>query len=353
MRTSSLLVIVAVTCVLLLVVCVTRAAAEAPPRVAVERLADLPIPAAGGGLLSLSDGRLAYAGGTTWTGGKKRWLTEVFLYNPEIDRWEPGPALPAPADASVPLPLRVEGRWVLLGGERDDGVGSQAVALIEGAGGLRWETLPELPFRKAAAAGGSLRGTLLVVGGADDRDSYAVGRTTVWAGERAGSAERWMWRQLDDFPGRAHSVAAGAVFGDRLYVFGGLYAEAAGGPALDSDEAMSFALDEGWRPLRPMPSASRGATAVGVDGVGIVIAGGWSGDGPRSDVFVYRPDADDYENVATLPTPVAVASGVAVGRDVYLAGNEDKARSRRPDFFRLRFAPDEAAPASMLRGEKD
>lgn len=302
----------------------------------IERLADLPIPVAGGGLLRLRDGGLLYAGGTTWVNGEKRWLTQTYRYDIVGDRWEASTPLPGPFDAAVPLSLDVGGRWVMLGGETGEGVGHRGVALVDGGGAATWEAVAALPFGKAAATGGMVDDTLVVVGGADDHDSYAAGRTTVWLGNpQPGAPLAWHWNQADDFPGLGHSVAAGTVYDGRLYVFGGLYADEHGA-AQNTDEAWSFSPAEGWRPLAPIPKACRGAAAVTVEGVGIVLAGGWGDHGAFDDVYLYHPDRDGYEKLGTLPIPVAVASGVAVGRDVYLAGNEAEARGRGPDVFRIR-----------------
>jgi N-acetylneuraminic acid mutarotase len=314
--------------------------ATAGDRVAAEitRLADLPTPVAGGGLLRLQSGDLLYAGGTTWTGGVKRWLIETYRYEPSADRWTLATPLPEPFDASVPLPVRAGGRWLLLGGETARGMARRGVALTEDGRGLAWESVADLPFGKAAATGGVIGDTLIVVGGADDRESYARGRTTVWLGRpQPGTPGSWTWQQAEDFPGRGHSVAAGAVYGGRLYVFGGLYADDTGA-ARNSDEAWSFSPADGWRRHAKLPRGSRGTTAVAVEGLGIVLAGGWGEGGPFGDVWLYRPEQDHYDALGTLPVPVAVASGVAVGRDVYLAGNEGQAVSRSPDVFRIRLS---------------
>lgn len=302
----------------------------------IERLADLPMPVAGGGLLRLRDGGLIYAGGTTWIDGEKRWLTETYRYDSADDRWEASTPLPGPFDAAVPLSLDVGGRWIMLGGETDEGVGNRGVALVDSGGAVSWEPVSPLPFGKAAATGGVIDGTLIVVGGADDHDSYAAGRTTVWLGRtQAEEPLNWHWKQADDFPGLAHSVAAGTVYGGRLYVFGGLYADE-DGVAQNTDQAWSFSPTEGWRSLAPIPRACRGATAVAVQGVGIVLAGGWGDHGAFGDVYLYRVQRDGYDKLGTLPIPVAVMSGVSVGSDVYLAGNEAEARGRGPDVFRIR-----------------
>ncbi len=301
----------------------------------VERLADLPTPVAGGALLELSDDRLLYAGGTTWADGQKRWLHDVHIYDVAEDQWRPGPPLPEPIDASLPLTLSVDGRWLLLGGESRHGMSNRGVELIEIDGQLSWELTDTVPFHKASAAGAMVGGVMVVVGGADDHDSYADGQTTVWLGRRAPTAGKgWLWERDADFPGQAHSVAASAVYGGWLYVFGGLYADH--GAAKNTDEAFRYTPSDGWQRRAPMPLAVRGATAVAVEGVGIVIVGGWGDDGPRREIFLYRPDADLYEPIGLMPQPTVVASGIAVGQDVYLAGNEDKPASRRADVYRLR-----------------
>jgi hypothetical protein len=85
---------------------------EQIPRPVIERLAYLPIDVAGGALLSLPNNRLMYAGGTTWSDGKKQWLKDVFIYDVATDRWTAGPPLPNSFDASLPLQLQTGWRIV-------------------------------------------------------------------------------------------------------------------------------------------------------------------------------------------------------------------------------------------------
>lgn len=305
------------------------------PRPTVKRLADLPIEAAGGALIELSDGRLMYAGGTTWEDGVKRWLDEVFIYDIAANSWSNGPSLPDPVDAS--LPVRIEGQWVLLSGESTLDVRKHGTKLIEYDEQLQWQLAPDLPFRKSTAMGGMIGDELIVVGGADDHKNYGRGEATVWiARESKGNCEDWVWSREADYPGRAHSIAAGAIYNKRLYIFGGFYVD--NGAPMNTDEVFCYTPGEGWQKLRSLPVACRAATAVPVEGVGIVLIGGDGDAGVSRDILVYQPDSDAYYHVGTMPVPVAAASGFAIGRNVYLAGNENQPASRQSDFFLLQFS---------------
>jgi len=305
-------------------------------RATVERLANLPIDVAGGTLLALSDGRLMYAGGTTWSNGQKRRLREVFLYEVGANRWKPAHPLPEPVGVTLPAQLGSKRQWVLLGGETNRFVRNQGLELIEEGSNLRWKLAMDLPFRKAAAAGGVVGDELVIVGGADEHMGYGKGEATVWIGLRSDKKySDWKWKRSVNYPGRAHSIAASTVYEDQLYVFGGFYVDH--GAPLNTDEAFCYTSGNGWAAIRPLPNPCRAATAVAVKGLGIVIVGGWGDEKVSQDVLLYHPAGNNYHRIGKMPVSVAAASGLAVGRDVYLAGNENQPMTRRSDFFRLRF----------------
>ena len=49
-----------------------------------------------GGAAAYLDGDVVVAGGTTWIGDVKTWLSDVQIYNPASNTWRFGPKLPAP-----------------------------------------------------------------------------------------------------------------------------------------------------------------------------------------------------------------------------------------------------------------
>ena len=56
-----------------------------------------PMPRAqAGGAAAYLDGDVVVAGGTTWIGDVKTWLSDVQIYNPASNTWRSGPKLPAP-----------------------------------------------------------------------------------------------------------------------------------------------------------------------------------------------------------------------------------------------------------------
>jgi len=312
-----------------------------PVSVSIQRLADLPVPVAGGVLFSLSNGDLIYAGGTTWRNGEKVWLTEAHRWDRSQQQWSSATALPHPHDSSLAVSVRLANGGIMLGGDTPEAVSNNTVFWhVDPNQQLNWSIMEPMPFARAAAVGGALADTIVVVGGAVDRQSYARGRTTVWLGQVAIAHDepRIAWRQAEDYPGEGHSVAAGAVYDGRLYVFGGLFTDDRGA-VRNAGDTWSFASDSGWRRHAPLPLPCRGATAVGVPGFGILLAGGWDAQGPMDQLLLYRPQTDTYQNIGPLPVPMAVAAGVYSGDAVYLAGNEDRARGRTRDFFRIRVTP--------------
>ena len=80
------------------------ACAAMAPAAGWEQRAPLPVPN-GGFVAAALGGRIVIAGGTTWDGDTKRWLNQVWSYDPATDRWSEAGRLPAalayPASAQV------------------------------------------------------------------------------------------------------------------------------------------------------------------------------------------------------------------------------------------------------------
>ncbi len=124
------------------------------------RRSDLPHPRNHLGAVAV-DGEIWVIGGRDGGGIVDR----VDIYDPRLDRWRMGPALPAPTSgAAVGF---VEG-WIVISGGEDP-------RLLGGVidrhwrirpGGTRWEPAPRSPLSVHGAADGVVGGRLLVAGGA-------------------------------------------------------------------------------------------------------------------------------------------------------------------------------------------
>lgn len=307
----------------------TPAAAESLSLGPWRAIADLPV-GLGGHAAWWQGEELLVAGGTTWADGKKIWIRTIHSFHPDRGTWRSTAALPTPL-AYMNL-LHVPG-WdgpLLVGGATGDGLNQPVVALGAAPDGM--SGIPPLPQPLVYAAAGQSGGQLCLAGGADDPDDFATAHdrlTFLIRGERG-----WEWRQGPAVPGGARALAAGVGCGSEILVFGGARTDDQGRVINLADGYAYAPLTRRWRPLRDLPHAGRGITAVALDATRILLCGG-AIDDPADDsvklsshAFIYDVEQDSYRPTTSLPFAAATIAVVVHDGRVYALGGEDRPRSR-------------------------
>ncbi len=265
-----------------------------------------PLPAPNGGFIcGDDDGQIVVLGGTNWEGGKKNWLNKKHIFDPAKMIWSTDPKFDEKVAYAVSL-------------QRKDGFSFM--------GGFDGEKARYIANGVLAAGGRGHFGNILV-GGTNDPANLA-----------GLSKETWMYgkgeTRMADYPDRPFAVAASAVVGDELFVFGGMNYDTGGKVAVNTDVAYAFSPKKNsWRPLKSLPRANRGLTAVTLDEQHIYLAGGYTTDF-TSDAFIYDVKADSYRKAKSLPY-AAMVGLVKLDAFVYCIGGEDKKQSRTDKFFRI------------------
>lgn len=280
----------------------------------------------GAGTASFS-GSLVVAGGTTWRNQVKHWLATTLIYNPRTDAWSDGPSLPEPL--AYGAFLRNDRSLELLGGMNDRGLSRNCWRLD--ASSSRWAACGQVPGATLLGSAAELDGDAYLVGGCDDMDLRVCSPKIL---RRDGSG---VWQAIAEVPGIPLAMAASAVVGRQIYLFGGCSRTADGvhnrGEALRFDPATRR-----WTALRSLPTAARGITALALNDHHILLAGGYTNATPGfSDAtYVYDTDTDRYTPITSVPLPVMGLALVRDDKKIWALGGEDKAQHRSARLFEAR-----------------
>lgn len=288
-----------------------------------EKLPPMPEPI--GGFIAAEENRkLVLIGGTNWQNDVKHFLTSRYVFDPAKMAWEKG------APTSEPIAYVVSGTW---NGKLAWGGGTNGERSVRRISTMPGEMLPEL----VVLSGGGLIGDELVfVGGTDD--PAKIDRTTRAA--FSVNLKDGKVTKLPDFPGKGFGVAASAILGDQLFLFGGANWDAAKSTVVNTDDAYALTLaTREWRKLKSFPFPVRGLTAIALNDRLIYLAGGYKNDieefSPEG--FFYDTKTDTY-SPAPRPPYRAMVELVTIGEYLYCFGGEDKKKSRTDQCWRIPLA---------------
>lgn len=289
----------------------------------------LPAAAAGGFAASLA-AEAVYAGGTSWRTGAREYLDAVNLFQWKSHSWRTGPKLPSGLAYGACVIAR--GSMEILGGADNHAPSRKCWRLdLERRA---WQPAGELPRDAVLSRAEAVRNEVYLFGGAKDAADLANCTAEVLVRDANGS-----WHTVTVMPHGPVVNAASAAVGNAVYLFGGVSMPAAG-KLLNLSDAYRFdAAEHTWRRLRPLPKPNRGLSAIALYDGSILLVGGYTASqaeadgkpaafGFSSEAFLYNPRADHYTAVSALPF---AASGVALvkhGDQILAIGGEDRMRGR-------------------------
>lgn len=191
-------------------------------------------------------------------GGSKHYYEGIYATAADARplEWKLIGTLPEPA--AYGLTLQMADGIVLLGGNNERGLVSVLRLSMDKDGQLLTDTLPSLPCPIDNMAGAVSGNSLYVVGGnADGKPSKAVLALSLKHLEQG-------WRQIAELPGAPRVQPVCAAVKNRLYVWGGFYAD--GDQSEVATDGLMYDLKKGaWSPL-PAP--------LGADGEPLTLSGG-------------------------------------------------------------------------------
>jgi N-acetylneuraminic acid mutarotase len=295
-----------------------------------ERLASLPV--GNGGFVAAAIGdQVVLAGGTTWQGDTKRWLDQIWTYDPSRNLWREAGRLAAPVAYAA------------------TGMGQGSLWFAGGSSGTEthrslWRLNETLTPQRVApldrgvvyAASAIIGSTLYVVGGTDDQAALdRVGNVFVAIDLKTGASTR-----LPDYPEPGLTTGTAAAVGGRLCVFGGARWDPAKKTVVNHGTAHVYLpATKRWEALPRLPHPGRGLTAVALDDRHLLIAGGYRNDTVEfvADAYVFEVQSQTY--TTTIPLPYAGMVGlVRAGEFLYCLGGEDRKKHRSGAVFRIKWA---------------
>lgn len=292
-------------------------------------LPPMPIGVAGGASAPLGDGKLLYAGGTTWVGGVKHWLRDVHLYDPARKSWTPGPELPEPLAYGGQATTR-DGLEVF-GGLNQNGLSKNCWRFNTRQ--AQWSQAGQLPQDAVLSRVERVENADYLFGGCSDAAVPMHCTSSVWKRDTTGK-----WTHTGEMPDGAISLRAGAVLDGHIYLFGGC-SEVSGG-VVNRDSAYRYDPATGqWRKLGPLPAPVRGMTAATIGAGRILLAGGYkasaqeaASSGPEygftDEVWIYDAGQDRYQRATSLPFAVSGIEIIVHNGMILALGGEDRMRSR-------------------------
>ena len=250
------------------------------------------------------DGRIWVAGGLT---GPESATTKTEFYDPTINTWSPGPALPVPLHHAMMVSYQ-NTVWVIGGfeprGSVVSGVASARVLHLNQAQ-TAWVDGPALHHGRAAGAAAVVGNKIVVVGGRTaGSTAEPVTPTEVFDGTS--------WRDAAGIPVPGDHVAA-ASDGKYLYAVGGRRLE------VTADTAAVQRFDpntDRWIQLPPVPSPVSDCGVAIVNGQLIVI-GGESAGAVFSTVRAYDLTTSAWSTLPGLATARHGLAVTAIGNNVY------------------------------------
>lgn len=182
-------------------------------------LAPMRVPRAAAAGAVIGD-RLYVAGGVLapFRGHEANPVRSMEVYDFRTGRWQAGPQMPTARHHAGAAALG--GRLYVVGGRAGK---LFALAQFESFDPRRgtWTSLPPLPLGVGALAAVATEREVVAISGGNDREGWVTPAT--WAFD----PHRGAWRRLSDLRLARHRMA-GAVVGDRIYVFGGFYCPGSG-----------------------------------------------------------------------------------------------------------------------------
>ena len=133
---------------------------------------------------------------------------------------------------------------------------------------------------------------------------------------------------MSAIPGGALGLAAVAVSGSAVYLFGGCSTDS-DRKVLNHSKAYRYdPATNSWKAIREMKVSNRGLTALSLGARFIYLFGGYTDSGFSSDVLQYDIETDTYTNLSRMPIALLGVEFVLNGHKLLGAGGEDRMRSR-------------------------
>ena len=263
----------------------------------------------------------AFYGGSSWDDGEKRIHASGYVLHDS--KWLPLIPIPIPTAYAA---VAVEDPLLYVAGGTN-GIQLNRVRFIQHSN-LRQQFLELAPSQARIYAGASyLNGTFYQIGGSTQLSPLVPSNSI-------SKFENETWTELGTLPEGPLINSAVAAWKDRIFVFGG---GIPGENGLENTRSV-FAFspqNHSWEAQAPLPVAVRGAVAISIPGVGILLIGGYTDTTSFSaQALLYDPEANTLTPLPVLPIGLMLPGAVLTEKWIYVFGGEDAPQHRSQRAFR-------------------
>lgn len=282
-----------------------------------------PMPEGRAGMISfLTDqSEPAYYGGSSWDDTGKQIHSSG--YSLRSGKWDPLKSLKEPiAYAAV---AGAEGMLYAAGGTDGIGLRSTLFTLNSNLQQSKKEIIPSQARIYAGAA--FLENAFYQVGGSIELSPLSPCAVI-------SKFEHGSWNDVGKLAEGPLINPAVASWKGNILIFGGGIPKADG--LKNTDSVYSFdPKEESWTKQANLPAPTRGAAAITVPDVGVLVIGGYvDPSGFSEQILLFDPQKNQFHSLARLPAALMLPAVVSNGKWVYIFGGEDAAKHRSPRVFR-------------------
>lgn len=267
----------------------------------------------------------------------------VWRYDVAMNRWLPGPALPAARGGGALLALG--DTLFFVGGWAEDRTIDRRELWRLLPRATRWQSRAPIPEGRGHASAVTAAGKLYVLGGQQSHDLAPVDLQSAWSYDPA--ADRWT--QLADAPmTRSHAEPAAVRWGDWILVPGG--GDIGSGRRYIADVLGYDIRRDRWRRLQDLPTKLRAASAW-LDGDTLQITGGAEvNNAPSNWIRWQRALRGEWMLLPGEGPKLPDAFGAVVGDNFLLFGNQQRP-TYRYDLRRGEWGRDDDLPFRPRQGQ--
>lgn len=276
-----------------------------------------------GAFAGVSDGALIVAGGANFPNGfpgTKVWHDNVYVLTEPTGQWQRAGKLPRPLGYGISI--TTDRGLVCIGG--NDAARSYADVFLLNRK-LETTPLPSLP-RPLANGCGALVGRTIYVAGGEEKPGVALKTFLAFDGKQ--------WRELPPWPGGARMLAQAATVNGAFYLVGGV--DFVDGKRRYLRDAYRYDPNGNWQRLADLPHPIVAAPAIG--GERLLIFGGDDGSkvgvqphpGFSTEILAYE---NGWKAVGKLPAARVTTTAVQWNGRIVIPSGEVRPGVRSPEVW--------------------
>lgn len=298
-----------------------------------------------GSFAGISNGTLLVAGGANfpdggapWTGSKKVWHEHIFALENPNGTWKLAGKLPRPLGYGASISWK--GTLIIIGGSNEKGHYADVFQLKYNGGRIEKTDLPPLPTAIANTSGVLAGDVIYIAGGIERPDARNAGQN-FWSLDL--QAKKREWKVLKSWPGAGRMFAVTGAMGNDCYLFSG--SELINGSRNYLKDAYSYNPQTGWKKIADLPASVAAAPSPAFTlNQNLLVFGGDDGrlaadaavlkekhPGFSTQVLNYNTFTDSWSIVTKIPAPAPVTTSLTVWNgNVVIPGGEVRPAVRTP-----------------------